>query len=177
VKNWYIIECSRGKEEQCAEHLRGRFEFEEVWFPVKRIDTRRNPRSNTTRHKKVLWITGYLFVCAEDFQPHLINGWRGQLWFKVMMQGENVVTIPEDKFTEMRDLPDRLKQYVEDEAARIVREAEARKPVVGEMCKLVDGPLRGQEGICKEFKFERPLIDLGVLGKYLAEAGEAERKQ
>ena len=168
MTTWHIIECSRGKESAC-EAVLGRMGYPGAWHPVKVSDTRQPGRKRGLTDLKArrvfrAWVPGYLFVPADQIECWRVNGWHGQLWFRVLAPGGVPYRLTDEDMKRMKDVPKRLAEAIEaaKRAEREAREAVQRK---GTRVLICQGVLEGMTGTVEGPHKDGVSVDAGLGGR------------
>ena len=110
------------------------------------------------------WVPGYLFVPADQIECWRINGWHGQLWFRVLAPGGVPYRLTDEDMKRMKDVPKRLAEAIEQakRAEREAREAVQRK---GTRVLICQGVLEGMTGTVEGPHKDGVSVDAGLGGR------------
>lgn len=167
MTSWHIIECTRGRESACALVLE-RLGYPGAWYPQKTVSVppRRTARRSGIKEKRVqrAWVNGYLFVPADEVSCYHVNGWHGQLWFRVLAPGGEAYRVKDEDMARMRDVPKRIAETIQ-EAKRLEQEAKEAVRRIGAKVKIIDGPFEGQVGTVDEARTDGVRVSIPDLWK------------
>ncbi|MEL7282121.1 MAG: transcription termination/antitermination NusG family protein [Pseudomonadota bacterium] len=156
MSNWFIIKVTSGQEGK-AERFLERMGYPYGWHPTHKVRMseaiyQRLLRANKQlpawaqrkappRYKVKPVVTGYVFVPAEEISVHQVNGHHtSQLWMQVLCVNGSPYRVKDEVMAQMKLVPERVQDLL-DEARRAEQAAwEAKRPRVGEMARVIDGP-------------------------------------
>ena len=146
---WRIIQCTSGKED-ASEAILARLGYPETFHPRRRVDLRPRSKARRSAHQGPIWgyrawVPGYTFVRCEAIACHRVTGPHGRIHLRVLAPGGVPYTVTDQQMAQMRDVPKRVKELIE-EAKQAEREAWERvRPRVGHKGKVMTGPFEGEE--------------------------------
>lgn len=177
-----MVECTRGRERVCVARL-DLFRYFGGWYPTKKVDTRpaaqkrkANPRKKP-RHRVIALVPGYIFLKADDplALRDVLEAYTGTLWMRLLIIGGTPVALTDDDMAQMKQVPRRVAQLVEDVKRRQREEWEAKRPKIGMPAKITDGALSGASGVVKDIRNGTVRLDLALMGFVTVPEEKAER--
>lgn len=177
---WHIIQCPSGKERD-TEAILARLGYEDTFYPKRTVDAR--PRGKALRGKhqgpntvQRAWVTGYVFVDAGFIECHRINRTHGKITLRVLSPGGVPYKVTDEQMARMRDVPQRVKDLI-DQVRREERAAwEAKRPMMGQPAIVVDGTFKDKQGEVVHMQGDTVKLDLGMfLGLVTIPAMQVER--
>ena len=165
MSNWFIIKTTSGQECRAERYLE-RMGYSNGWHPVEevRISERIYQRLKASRtgkppprYKTRPIVTGYVFLPSDDVDVHRINGHHtAQLWMDVLCVNGEPYRVSDATMSQMRSVPDRLQELL-DEAQRAAQaEWEAKRPIVGCEARVIhDGLYQGLVGVVSDYWEDR----------------------
>ena len=161
AEHWYIIRCTSGQEGRAERYLE-RMGYPHGWHPTqkRRLSEavyQRLMRAHSklpsfakskkpSRYKIAPYVYGYVIVPAEDMEVHRVNGHHPQVWMGVLCVNGSPYRLTDAQMAEMRSVPERVRQLL-DEAEKAAREGwEAKRPVVGGKARVMQGSFQGASG-------------------------------
>lgn len=179
---WHILSVTGGKELAACAAL-ARYGYTETWYPTRVIDAR--PRAKvarsmpgTKRRRTVAHVPGYVFLFLRPGQPlwcHVINGHEGGVFMRVLSPGGVPYEVRDADMARMKQVPDRIRQLVEEVRERERQEAEAKRPRVGQIATVTEpGAFAGWRGTVLEITASGIRLDCD-LGRITVPHDGAER--
>lgn len=178
MTTWRIIRCTSGQERRAERHLE-RMGYPHGWHPVEKIRIREAVYQRMVRAAKKLpswtgkkperfkirpFIHGYVFVPADDIDTHRIKGQHTpQLWMDVVCVDDKPYSLTNADMAAMKQVPERLKQMLDEIERKAREEWEAKRPQVGKTAKIVDGVFQGNDGKVTSVSPGYVEVDIGAL--------------
>lgn len=156
---WHIIRCTSGQEGRAERYLE-RLGYPHGWHPVEKVrlsekiyqrmlqaaksagDLARGKKPK--RYKVRPYVHGYVFLPTDEVNIDKIKRNHFGAWMEVLVVNGAPYRLTDARMSGMKQVPDRVRELL-DEAERAEREAwEAKRPVVGEPARVVSGHLEGR---------------------------------
>lgn len=166
MTHWHIIQVKGGMEDNAEARLEA-LGYPETFCPRKDVDLRPRGKIARARGAKPKWgkrpyVAGYVFVCTPDIRAHVINEDRhGRLWMRVLSPGGVPYVVTDKQMARMRDVPERIKQLVDEVKRQELEARAARRPQVGGKAQIIEGPFAGMPGTVHSITGDSVTITIG----------------
>lgn len=168
---WHIIRCVSGQEGKAERYLE-RLGYPHGWHPTEKVRlsesvfqrmARAAKGKLPKRYRVKPFVTGYVFIPADAIDVDKIKRNVFGAWLDPLIVNGAPYRVTESIMAEMKQVPDRVRELL-DEAEQAKRaEWEAKRPVVGGKAKVIAGPFEGHVVDVVSISSGRLVCDVGGL--------------
>lgn len=146
---WYVVQCFSGREERAQDDMRRHGVEGELFAPYEKVQ---NTSKRGPQYRRVMLAPGYVFVDFGSDDPlRLVDVCRmvtteaiPGLGLRVLAPAGVPYPLSDDIMGQMRTMPERLRQIVDDAEAAERAAGLAKMPRAGRPARITSGALAGQ---------------------------------
>lgn len=173
---WYIVQCESNLEGRCV-GLLAWLGYPGGWYPYEEREVPSRLRSAARkRYHRYAIVPGYVFFPANHVRVHRINDLDRRPAMRVLCPGGEPYKVKAEDMARMKQVPDQVRDLVENMERLLREEMEAKMPKVGETAHVSKGVFEGWRGIVQAVEGDIVSVDIGgMFGPVKLPVREVER--